>query len=767
MLLRKRMLFAGAALWLLSVAVPSARAQFVQQGGTLVGTGSSGKGTSAFAAIPCNLNFTPVCPPEEGFSVAISGDGNTAVWGAPGDSQNNGAAWVFTRSNGTWSQQGGKLVGSGANGPADQGYAVAISGDGNTIIVGGPGDDTVCSLGSGSGCFGIGAVWVFTRSGGAWTQQGSKLVGTGYAVKPTASSDQGVYIYAQDSYVGQGVAVALSADGNTALVGGPGDGAVVSSGAAWVFSRSNGVWTQQGGKLVTRDQIDLPLTYQNGNGIQLAAQGAGVGSSVAISGDGNTAIVGGPDDAVAVNGGLAERGAAFVFTRSNGVWTQQGSKLVGTGDGFQPVPPGNFLAGVFDSLQGNWVALSADGNTALVVGGQDGYGGGAQTWVFTRSNGAWAQHGSSLPGASGPASLSTDGNTALLGNSLYTRNNGPWTQAGSIPQSGASALSGDGNTAILGYPYSDDVGGAEVFARGAANAPFATQASPGGGSATSQTFVFTFLDNGGYQNLTVVDALINSSLDGRHACYVAFVPSGANSGSVFLVDDAGDAGGPYQGMVLPGSGTVQNSQCTIAGSGSSVSGSGYTLTLTLNVTFAAGFAGNRIVYLAAADASGNSGWQALGTWQVPGATTFPSPAGVTPARGAGPAYLFRFTFTDTKGYQDLGVVNMLINNFLDGRQACYLAYSQPLNVLYLENDAGSGLSAGVTPGGSGAVSNSQCFLYASEATASGSGNTLTLTLSIIFTTGAFDGNRVIYAAARDSAGANNSGWQAMGTWQVQ
>jgi len=114
MLLRKRMLFAGAALWLLSVAVPSARAQFVQQGGTLVGTGSSGKGTSAFAAIPCNLNFTPVCPPEEGFSVAISGDGNTAVWGAPGDSQNNGAAWVFTRSNGTWSQQGGKLVGSGA-----------------------------------------------------------------------------------------------------------------------------------------------------------------------------------------------------------------------------------------------------------------------------------------------------------------------------------------------------------------------------------------------------------------------------------------------------------------------------------------------------------------------------------------------------------------------------------------------------------------------------------------------------------------------------
>jgi len=65
-------------------------------------------------------------------------------------------------------QQDSKLIGSGAvNGSsgADQGSSVALSADGNTAIVGGPLDNS-----------GVGAAWVFTQSGGAWTQQGSKLV---------------------------------------------------------------------------------------------------------------------------------------------------------------------------------------------------------------------------------------------------------------------------------------------------------------------------------------------------------------------------------------------------------------------------------------------------------------------------------------------------------------------------------------------------------------------------------------------------------------
>src|SRR6185295_19392628 len=126
--------------------------------------------------------------------------------------------------------------------------------------------------------------------------------------------------------------------------------------------------------------------------------------------------------------------------------------------------------------------------------------------------------------------------------------------------------------------------------------------------------------------------------------------------------------------------------------GSSAVGLGYSLTLTLNMSFGAGFAGNKITYLAARDLSnGNSGWQALGTREVPGAVAFPSIGGASPVRGAGSSRTFTFTFNDTKGYQDLGVLNILINDFLDGRNACYLAYSRPAGVLYLVNDAG-GLS---------------------------------------------------------------------------
>lgn len=65
----------------------------------------------------------------------------------------------------------------------------------------------------------------------------------------------------------------------------------------------------------------------------------------------------------------------------------------------------------------------------------------------------------------------------------------------------------------------------------------------------------------------------------------------------------------------------------------------------------------------------------------------------------GPA--FSFTLTDTKGWQDFGVVNVLVNDALDGRHACYLAYSRPLNTVYLVNDAGDGLLPGVTLGARG------------------------------------------------------------------
>jgi antibiotic biosynthesis monooxygenase (ABM) superfamily enzyme len=419
----------------------SANAQFVQQGGKLVAAANGA---------------------YQGYSVALSADGNTAIVGAPPHTNGGlyapvGGAWVYTRSGGVRSQQGGELVGTGAVGSAGLGWSVALSSDGNTAIVGGPGDN-----------LDTGAAWVYTRSGGVWAQQGSKLVGTGAV--------GGAY---------QGWSVALSADGNTAIVGGDGDNPNyqgVGAGAAWVYTRSGGVWTQQGSKLV-------------GTG---AVGSACQGLSVALSGDGNTAIVGGDED-------NNQAGAAWVYTRSGGVWIQQGSKLVGTGS----------VQGQYGAGQGYSVALSSDGNTAIVGGAFDNADAGA-VWVFTRSGGVWTQQGSKLVGTGSvgnagqghSVALSGDGNTAIVGASgnstaagavwVYTRSGGVWTQqggslaiigayGGGAYEGGCSvALSADGNTAIVGgYGDNNNTGAAWVFVAHS-TAPVGLTALPASLTFTSQ-----------------------------------------------------------------------------------------------------------------------------------------------------------------------------------------------------------------------------------------------------------------------------------------
>ncbi len=352
----------------------------------------------------------------QGWSVALSADGNTALIGGPSDSGLAGAAWVFTRSGTTWTQQA-KLVGTGASGPAQRGYSVALSANGNTALIGAPLDNGY-----------TGAAWVFTRSGTTWTQQ-QKLVGSG-AIGTAA----------------QGASVALSANGDTALIGGPLDNA--GAGASWVFNRSGGTWTQQQ-KLI------------GGNSTSFDEQGF----SVALSGDGGTALIGDPGD----NDGA---GATWVFTRSGPNWTQQ-AKLVASGASD-------------DAGQGFSVALSSDGDTALTGAPGDSNAGAA--WVFSRSGTAWTQRDKLVgSGASGGAdqgysvALSGDGSAALIGgpydNGLvgaawaFNRSGTTWSQRPKLAASGAGAeqgysvaLAGDGNTALVGGPTDNNrTGAAWVF----------------------------------------------------------------------------------------------------------------------------------------------------------------------------------------------------------------------------------------------------------------------------------------------------------------
>jgi hypothetical protein len=144
-----------------------ARAQFTQQGPKLVGTGAignagqgpvslSGEGNTAVVGGVGDNNFVgaawvftrseqgpklvgtgAVGNAGQGQCVSVSGDGNTAIVGGPADNGSVGAAWVFSRSRGVWTQQGPKLVGTGAVGNAEQGSSVSVSGDGNIAVVGG------------------------------------------------------------------------------------------------------------------------------------------------------------------------------------------------------------------------------------------------------------------------------------------------------------------------------------------------------------------------------------------------------------------------------------------------------------------------------------------------------------------------------------------------------------------------------------------------------------------------------------------------------
>ncbi|WP_295648926.1 gliding motility-associated C-terminal domain-containing protein [uncultured Mucilaginibacter sp.] len=432
---------AGSAAGAFSVVATSYPA--IQQGGKLLGTNNIRAGL--------------------GYSVALSADGNTAVLGGFTDNSNQGAVWVYVRSGGIWTQQGSKLVGTGSAAQAEQGTSVAISADGNTVVVGGYMDTPP------------GGAWVFSRSGTTWTQQ-AKLIGTGYT----------------GAGASQGASVSISADGNTAIVGGPGDNS--NQGAVWVFTRSNSVWSQKGNKLVGAGNSGAAFQGNavaiSGDGNTICAAGyvdnssqgavwiytlnagswtqqgsklvgtgnvgaANQGVSVALSADGNTALVGGYID----NNHL---GAAWVFSRSGTIWAQQGNKLVGTGSSGSIVQ------------QGFSVSLSADGNIAIVGGHYDNNNQGS-VWVYSRAGISWTQQGNKLVGTGGTA-------TALQGESV--------------------AVSADGNTLIVGGT-GDNVNTGAAWAFTDALSPIVTTQPATAVTATGATLNGIVNDNGSITTVSI------------------------------------------------------------------------------------------------------------------------------------------------------------------------------------------------------------------------------------------------------------------------
>jgi hypothetical protein len=375
-----------------------------------------------------------------GRGVALSGDGTTLAVGAPheasgakgvnGNQRDNsvfeaGAVYVYTRAGSGWAQQA-YLKASNPQMSAGFGHFVALSDDGNTLAVsaywessnakgidGNQQDESIPQAG---------AVYVFTRQGATWAQQAYvKASNTGEA--GTADSfgegDQFGFSLAM-SGDGNTLAVgALTEDGGTAGIdGNQADNSAASAGAVYVFTRTGRSWAQQA--YVKSSPIDAGDLF--GYAIALSRDGS-VMAIGAFDEDGSARQVNGPNDNRA--GGS---GAAYVFTRAGGRWSQQAY-----------IKPSNIET---QDAFGVDVALSDDGTTLLVgsldedcavttvnapgcdTDWRDDLSMGA-AYVFVRTGATWSQQAFLKASNTGPndtfserLSLSGDGNVAVIGASV-------------------------------------------------------------------------------------------------------------------------------------------------------------------------------------------------------------------------------------------------------------------------------------------------------------------------------------------------------------
>lgn len=369
-----------------------------------------------------------------GIAVAISADGSIALIGAPGQA-GKGAVYVFAKSGSTWTRQQTLLASDRAYSDGF-GTSVSLSSDGSIALIGSP----QC----GSSCTGSGKAYVFARNGLNWTQQ-----------QILVASDKKF----QDYFGGS---VALSGDGKTALVGAFRKNyesmvVTIACGAAYVFSYNGGVWGQAA-KLLAADKS--PSAY--------------FGFSVALSSDGNLALVGANQSS---DSGTANNGAAYLFIRSGITWGQQQKLLAADKANYNGF--------------GSAVSLSSTGNTLLVGANHTADSGttnNGAAYLFTKSGTIWSQQQKLLADDrasndefGGAISLSSDASIAMVGAMhrsdngttsngavyLFAKGGATWSQQqkllafdkASNDMLGMSvALSSDGSTSLIGASDTSDSG---------------------------------------------------------------------------------------------------------------------------------------------------------------------------------------------------------------------------------------------------------------------------------------------------------------------
>jgi hypothetical protein len=287
--------------------------------------------------------------------------------------------------------------------------------------------------------------------------------------------------------------------------------------------------------------------------------------------------------------------------------------------------------------------------------------------------------------------------------------------------------------------------------------PGVTSVSPTSGFGNTATFTATFSDSGGAASLTTVAILLNSAAATDYSCYITYAPA---TGQFTLANDVVSSGGT---TATPGGATVQNDQCTLNGAASSVSLSGNSLSVTVALAFLPDFAGNKSIYLYAADANADTGWVSEGSWDVTIPLPQPFANSVSPNSGLGAAQTFTFVFSDTQNVSNVTGIGMLFSSSpTTFTNACYLLYDGTKGVLGLYWDSMLGQNDRSISSQT-ILQNSQCAIGASTFTIAGL--TMTISLNITFK-GGFDGTTNIYMYASDYAYGVNTGWVQRGTFTV-
>jgi hypothetical protein len=322
--------------------------------------GAGGALSTAFAVDPGTKLIADDGTRDDDFGRDVAADGDTLVISAHSFDNARGAVYVFENGPQGWEQKQ-KLT-------ADDGAAIDIFGicvdlEGDTLVVGAPGDDADAQHGEG-------AVYVFTRDQGTWKQD-AKLRSTDLATRLQFGRS-------------------IDLDGDTLAVGA--DRAMQGSdevGAVHVFTRDEGTWTEEA-VLHTED-----LEHQSGFGQSLAL-------------DGDTLFAG----ASATDGADLDVGAAYVFERDGGSWTQV-AKL----EPAVPVRTGYFGRSV--ALDGDVAVVGASGRNSAFVYERD------ETWSLRKE----LFHGTGTDSIQFGIAVAVLGDRVAVGDWAY---DGPQDQAGSV-----------------------------------------------------------------------------------------------------------------------------------------------------------------------------------------------------------------------------------------------------------------------------------------------------------------------------------------------